>query len=401
MKKLFTILLVALLATLLFSAASAEYYEDDYGPSYDEIVSVTGPYSDRVLTAAQWKDGLVATLDGDEVGYFVNGKAVMIWKCPTSYEDFFVDLSKGFPNAPYSLCLVLSTGELYSFRDDISMNIEETGIYLYGFNLDYSDYFAQRGKSLDSYFFLKQDGAFYYWSPYAKVQLTGFDAQTLVINFDYIFFSDSTGVHVINASLAEMNLHDQRFFSYHPLPVINIGDVDIYEFYGGLYAIDENNEFCFEGDAINQEYGIDFSIWGSTKAEFTLHDFSYYPPRSFYRLQEVMDCPEEEYANPVIYRNISFCGYDGYLAVYQYTNSEIKQIRWVCAENRPGVDTEIEQHIQESGGVFVSSGTYEDEEISAETVFSYEGQLIHVGRRNTEDGFEIVVYANNMEILNE
>ncbi len=400
MKKIIAILLTALFAITLCTTASASYYDDEFGPNYDEIADAVGPFMDRVILAAYWKDGMIATLYGDEVGYFVNGEPIKIWRCPTSDEDQLIDLTKGFPDADYSLCLVLISGELFSFRDDLSMNLEEVGVYMYCRRLAYGDYFAQQGQSLYCCFFLKQDGSLYYWSPYAKVLLTNANAENIIINFDYVLFSDDFGVHVINASLAEMNLHNQRFFSYHPLPIVDMGDIDIWQFAGGLYN-ENDGVFYRSSDWFDQEYGIDFSIWGSTKAEFTLHDFSYYPPRSFYRLQEVMDCPEEEYANPVIYRNISFCGYDGYLAVYQYTNSEIKQIRWICTENHTGVDTEIEQRIQESGGVFVSSGTYEDEDISAETVFSYEDQLIHVGRRNTEDGFEIVVYANNMEILNE
>ena len=400
MKKIIAILLVALFATSLFATASASYFDGNYGLDRGEISEITGPYCDRVILATPWKDGLVATLEGDEVGYFVDGQVVAIWQCPTTDEDFFVDLSKGFPNAEYSLCLVLVTGELYSFRDDISMNIEETGVYLYGFCLDWEDYFAQKGKSLYSYFFLKQDGALYYWSPYAKVLLTNANARDLVVNVDYVFFSDDFGVHVINASLAEMNLHNQRFFSYHPLPIIDLGNVDIWEYCGGLYAID-GDEFYSISEPFDQKYGIDFSIWGTAKTEFTLDDFAYYPSRSFYRLQEILDNPEGEYANPVIYHNVSFYGHDGYLSVRLQSRTEIEQIRWISYDGSFDINTDLEQIIFESGGIYIDSGTYEDEDITADAIYDYNGQLIHVCYYETDTSFETIVYANNMEILNE
>ena len=400
MKKFIAIILVAILATLSLATASASYFDGSYGLDYDEIANITGAYSNRVMLATPWKDGVVATLEGDEVGYFVGGEAIAIWDCPTSYEDFFVDLSKGFPNAEYSLCLVLVTGELFSIRDDLSMNLEETDVYMYGFCLDWENYFAQKGQSLYAYFFIKQDGALYYWSPYAKVMLTNYDARDLVVNVDYIIFSDAAGVHVVNASLAEMNLHNQRYFSYHPLPIIDMGNVDIWEYSGGLYALD-GDEFFSVSDWFDQEYGVDFSVWGNAKTEFTLDDFVYYPSRSFYRLQEILDNPEEEYANPVVYRNISFCGYSGHLMVKLSSQTEIEQIRWVCDDSSFEVNTAIEEFVIESGGTFVDGGTYEDRDITAEVVYNYEGQLIHIARYETGDKFETIIYANNMEILNE
>ena len=406
MKKIIAILLVAILATLSLTTVFAEdFYGDDwcgdtYGPSYEEIVSITGSYSDRVLSAMNWKDGLVATLEGDEVGYFVDGKVVALWPCPTSYEDFFIDLSKGFPDAEYSLCLVLVTGELITFHDNISMNLEETDVYTYGFNLDWSDYFMRKGKSLNSYFFLNQGGALYYWSPYAKVLLSIGNVNAIVVNVDYVLFADDAGVHVINASLAEMNLHNQRFFSYHPLPIIDMGNVNIWDFCGDLYGV-EGTDFVRTSDWFDQKYGTDFSIWGSIKARFTLEDFAYYPSRNIYALQEAMDTPEDDYANPIVYHDVSFCDHDGYLAAHLLSPTVIKQLRWTCYDGSVGVYNDIKRYILGAGGVLVSSGTYQDGEFIEESVYKYTDQLIHVAYRDNGGDFEIVVYANNMEVLNE
>jgi hypothetical protein len=55
----------------------------------------------------------------------------------------------------------------------------------------------------------------------------------------------------------------------------------------------------------------------------------------------------------------------------------------------------------ESGGIYIDSGTYEDEDITADAVYDYNGQLIHVCYYETDTSFETIVYADNTEILNE
>jgi hypothetical protein len=101
--------------------------------------------------------------------------------------------------------------------------------------------------------------------------------------------------------------------------------------------------------------------------------------------------PADEYADPLLFRDISFYGNDGDLLVYLANEVEIKQIRWVAADNDPDLTDELYGLIA-SRSDYVSSGS------NGEEIYRCGDQLIHIGCQ--EDG-RVYIYANNMRKVNE
>ena len=83
MKKHLALILAILMTLPLFTAAAAEGLDQDAYPdiylSDSELAKIVGPFYDRIYTAVRFKEGALAIMSGDEIGYFENGSMIMKW----------------------------------------------------------------------------------------------------------------------------------------------------------------------------------------------------------------------------------------------------------------------------------------------------------------------------------
>ena len=384
MRKLLAILLAIMMAISLAPVASADLFVSAIAMNDDEIATHAGSYYDQVIYAARFKDGLVAIMHGDHLGYFVNGELVMRWDYPTSEEDFFFYVKDAYPKAEYDLCVMLGT-TVYSIRNNLSMHEEISDVSYYGFDLDFAYIFAIRS------------GALYYWSPYALVQVSDSDVYDMVVNVDYAFFDDASGGHVINASLRDMSRMTMRYYMYHPLQICDLPST-FWDWYGEVYGWDENGLVDQSAD-FDQQFGIDFSGWGNPKLDFAVEDFLTYPGMTVNELESIFDSPIEDYSNPIQFADISFYGHNGTLVAYYVDEATFKYIRWVSDSGSLELTEELKAIVAERGG-FVKHNSFQDSN-AEEDVYDVGGQMVHVGYQLIDDTIISFVYANNKYLTDE
>ena len=357
MKKVFLFLFVIIVATLLFSTASANIFNDDIAMDSTEIAQIAGPYASRVCKAARWKDGMVAILDNDQIAYFIaeQDEPVMVWEHPTYDYDFFFSTTVAWPDAEYDLCVVFGDREVYSFRNNLSMAFEIGDLTYFGFDENFA------------YFFSNQEGRLFFWSPYAKVPIVCDDAQDVIVEADYVFFNDRNGGHVIDASVEAMNRHNQFYFIYHPLRIVDFGD----DFWNHCGLYEHSEEF-------DREYGLDFTRWGYPKTEIKLSEFVYYTDRSYSAITEDFDLSAKEFDNPAIHDGVSFCGHDGYLLVFCMGFNNVKRLCWVSHSGSAELTAELREIVAAECTPTDSNVRFNDDVIE-EYAYSLQGNIIHVG----------------------
>ncbi len=392
MRKFFTILLaIVLMVTMTVTVASADIFNDDIAMEDNEIAKHAGNYYNRVFMAARWKDGIVATLEGDEVGYFVNGNPVAIWPHETTYEDFFCSTKIAYPNSDYDLFAVLGS-DICSFRDDISMAIEVEDVSFFGFPEDeLNRFFLAKCGAPCSHFFVMKDGVLSFWSPYAFVTLSNSGVYRVNADGEYVFFADDFGTHVLNASLAEMNKHNQRYFSYHPIEIVDLDTDEFLDYCGSLYVWDFDGIHP-ETEEFDKRFGIDLSKWGHPKMDFNVEDFWFFIDHSAALMQRTFDCPEGDYKNPTIYNNIEFYGLKGRLVVSLFNMFEIKGISWESYDSSEDTTQKLKNTLI-TKGILISENVKTDDG-GIESTYNVDGQLIHVGIRNADGSPVSYVYAD-------
>ena len=379
MKRFFVVLLaIVLMAAMTITTASADIFNDDIAVEDDEIAKHAGNYYNRIFMAARWKDGIVATLEGDEVGYFVDGTPVAIWPHETTYEDFFCSTKVAYPNSQYDLFAVLGS-DICSFRDDISMAIEAENVSFFGFPEDeFNLYFLAKNGAPCSHFFVMNSGLLLFWSPYAFVTLANSGVHRVNVDGEYVFFADDYGTHILNASLAEMNKRNQRYFSYHPIEIVDLDTDEFLDYCGTLY------EWDFDGihpqtEEFDKRFGIDLSVWGHPKIDFTVDDFRFYIEHSMMLMYRTFDCPEGNYENPTIFNNLDFYGLKGRLVVSLFNMLEIEGIRWESYDSSENTTQKLKNTLI-TKGILISDNVKTDDD-GIESVYNVDGQLIHVGIR--------------------
>ena len=380
MKKLLAVLFVFMMAIFMFAVSFADEYVNEVALTDSEIDAMAGSYSGQIIRAAKFKDGLAATMYGDRLGYFVDGEPVQIWEgYQVSDEDFFFGIKGYNPKAGYDLCIMLGN-TVYSIRDDLTLRYEVSHVFCYGFGVDYC------------YFFALSDGDLYYWSPYALVLISGSGVYDMIVNVDYAFFDDHSGGHVINASLRDMNRMNQRYFTYHPLKIIDLG-ATFWDYYGDMYDWDENG-LVDNTAAFNQQFGVDFSVWGNPKFDLTVEDFTTLPDKTVAAIEMIFDSPVEDYTNPLQYDNIYFCGHRGLLDVPYVDEVTIYNVRWRCTNGSVTLTEELKGIVGDRCRLIDHIAN--TEEGYDEYVYKLNGHKIHVGYQNVIDGSVIsYVYTYN------
>ena len=382
MKKFFALILAVLMAMSLFATAAAEDWDEEAYPdiylSDSELAEIVGPFYDRVYVAVRFKEGALAIMNGDEIGYFENGNMVMRWNHATSDFDYFFDVF-AYPQADYSICAILDGGDIVSFRDDLTMGLEAHDIYE----------FALGDDAVYAYV-LTEDKTLYYWSPYVYMPIASGVDQAITF-YGITFLADENCISVIGADAFDIGKKSMDYYRHHDLRVVPLGSGSIDDY--ATEALGENFEpndrriaaFC-------EKYDFTFTIGGNEmKYDFSVEDFTEYPYTTINYCLTMFEPPADEYADPLLFRDISFYGNDGDLLVYLANEVEIKQIRWVAADNDPDLTDELYGLIA-SRCDYVSSGS------NGEEIYRCGDQLIHIGCQ--EDG-RVYIYANNMRKVNE
>ena len=394
MKKILVILFAILLATILYSTAFAVDFNEDIELTDAEISSMAGIYSGRVLKAARFKDGMIATLDGNEVAYYVNGEQVMLWRHETSPDDAFYSTKIAYPDAEFDLFAVLGT-DICSFSDDIEIRQEATGVVCQGLIDNYADYLWEHEGAVCYQFFTINDGAFHIWTPYAYVMVSNSGVQYVATEGEYVFFYDDYGLHAINACLSEINRRSQRYFRYHPLQIVELKDTDLWEIYGGMYWFNEEGVLRDGSELFNEQYGADITKWGHPKTDFTVEDFSYYVHCSAASIEGTFDSPAEDYSTPIVYDNIDFYGHNGRLVILLATITDVRRITWESYESSEEITAELESIVAAQGVPSASADRPDVEHV--ESVYEVGDQLIHVCTRYENGEEQSYVYANNRD----
>ena len=381
MKKFFALILAILLVMSLFTTAVAEDWDDEYPDIYlddSELAEIVGPYYGRIYVAARFKNGAVAIMDDDKVGYFENGNLVMEWSHPTSNEDYFFDVSYDYPDAEYDLCAILCD-QIVSFYDDLTMRVEVNNVFSYAIGDD--AVFA---------YDMADDRSLYYWSPYVRI-LIDTDVYEVSTFYGITFISDKTGVSILGVKAFDIGKMPQRFYNHHFVPLIPLGNYSIGDYVAEAYG-DELEPDDQRMSAFFKKYDIKFSEWGETKLDFSIEDFAEYPYMTVNSILSAFAYPDDEYADPLMFSDIAFYGNAGDLLVYLANEVEIKQIRWVSTSDDPDL-------VDELFGLVASRCDYEGSgNADGEEVYRSGDQLIHVGCQ--EDG-RVYIYANNMRKVNE
>ncbi len=382
MKKFFALILAILMAMPLFTTATAEDWEDGGYPDIylDDatIKTIVGSYYSHVITAAKFKDGALAIMDGNKIGYFEGGNLVMEWSHPTTDFDFFFDVFD-YPDAEYSICAVLGS-DLVSFRDDLSMHIEAQNLYQFSF-----------GEDAVYAYVLTDDGSLYYWSPYVYL-LIAHDVEQAISFYGVTFFISDGCVYVVGAYVFDIGKMTQEYYRHHELHVIPLGPGHIDDYVDEAFGeeFEPNDErmaaFC-------EKYDFSFaSVGQEMKYDITIEDFTDFPYTTVNYCLATFDLPADEYADPLVFTDISFYGNYGDLMVYLANDVELKQIRWVSVNSDDDSSDEL------FGLVASRCDWVGDGKVPGEEVYRYGDQLIHVG--NLEDG-RVYIYANNMRKVNE
>ncbi len=383
MKKLFALILAILMAMPLFTAAAVEGRDEEAYPdiflSDPEVAEIVGPFYNRVYAAVRFKEGALAIMSGDEIGYFENGSMVMKWNHATSEFDYFFDVF-AYPEAEYSICAILIGGDIVSFRDDLSMSLEVHDVYEFALGDD--AVYAYR---------LTEDGTLYYWSPYVYMPISSGVAQAITF-YGMTFIADDNCISIVGADAFDIGKLSMDYYRHHDIHVIPLGDgsIDDYatEVLGEDFEPDESRiaAFC-------EKYEFSFTTGSDAiKHDFSLDDFAEYPYTTINYCLNAFQSPADEYADPLLFRDIAFYGYVGDLLIYLANEVEIKQIRWVSADYDPDLVDELCKLV-DSESVYISSGSSGNEEI-----YRYGDQLIHIGCQ--EDG-RAYIYANNRRKVNE
>ena len=365
MKKFLSLILTLVLAATMIvclpAVASAGFNPDS--PGDEDLAAVMGAYYPRAFSAANFKDGVIALMEGNEIGYFVGGKPEMIWRHETDPEcDFLFCVNDYYPNAEYALCGFIGN-DVLSFKDDISMEVEFDNVYTYDFGEDYLFFFRIRGGSL------------YLWTPYFEQLISEHNATDVITTGVYAFYADDRGNHVFGASLADICKKTQDFLGYHPIPVIDL-DGDIWDYYPELYWYDEDG-FVDNTANFNQEHGIDFASWGNPKHNLTVDDFVHYVRANINVVTADFDVPFSGYYDPLIYPDIDFYSFDGYVEFELASDIKMNKLTWFSHEGSPDMAMQIGDIITNSGGAYVRTDLLDYD--GAELVYEYDGQLFHVG----------------------
>ena len=385
MKKLISLLLTLVLVVTMAAClpAVAMAGVDPDSPGDDELAAIMGSYYPRAFSSARFKDGVIALMNGNEIGYFVGGKAEMIWRHETDPEcDFLFCVNDYYPDAAYSLCGVAGN-DVLSFRDNISMVVELDNVYTYGFGEDYL------------FFFRLINGCLYLWTPYIEQQISDYNAFDVITTGAYAFYADDRGDHVFGASLADICKKTQEYIDHHPIPIVDL-DGNIWDYYPELYWYDDGGLVDNTAD-FNRQYGIDFSAWGHSKHSVTLDDFVYYVRHMPKVVRADFDIPFSDYYNPLIYPDIDFYSFDGYVEFELASEVELKKFTWFSHEGSADMAKQIGGIITNSGGMYVRTDLLDMDGV--ELVYEYDGQLIHVGCLIGDP--TTYVYAFNPEIVEE
>lgn len=383
MKKLFALILVMLMAMSLFTTAAAEGGDEEAYPdislSDSELAEIVGPFYDRVYVAARFKEGALAIMNGDEIGYFENGNMVMKWNHATSEFDSFFDVF-AYPQAEYSICAILIGGDIVSFRDDLSMCIEVHDVY--EFVLGDDAVYAYR---------LTEDGTLYYWSPYVYMPISSGVEQAITF-YGITFLADENGISVVGADAFDIGKMSMDYYRHHDIHVIPLGSGSIDDYATEALGEDfESNDSRIA--AFCEKYNFTFTTGSNElKYDITVKDLAEYPYTTINYCLMAFEPPTDEYADPLLFRDIAFYGNAGDLMIYLANEVEIRQIRWASADNDPNLADEL-YGLVASESIYVRDNTSGKEEI-----YRYGDQLIHVGCQ--EDG-RIYIYANNMRKVNE
>ena len=383
MKKHLALILAILMTLPLFTAAAAEGLDQDAYPdiylSDSELAKIVGPFYDRIYTAVRFKEGALAIMSGDEIGYFENGSMIMKWNHATSEFDCFFDVF-AYPLAEYSICAILIGGDIVSFRDDLSMGLEVHDVYEFALGDD--AVYAYR---------LSEDGMLYYWSPYVYIPISSGVEQAITF-YGMTFLVNENCISIVGADAFDIGKLPMDYYRHHDIHVVPLGDGTIDDY--ATEALGEN----FEPDesriaAFCEKYGFTFSTGSNEiKHDFSVSDFAEYPYTTVNYCLAAFDPPADEYADPLLFRDISFNGNTGDLLIYLANEVEIRQIRWVSADNGQNLVEEL-NNLVASESVYVSGGSS-----GKESIYRYGDQLIHIGCQ--EDG-RVYIYANNMRKVSE
>lgn len=353
-----------------------------------ELEGIMGEYFPRCYTATYYRYGALAIMDDNEIGYFTEGNTEVVWRHGTDSErDFFMTVKEAYPNAEYDIC-AYAGNDVLSFDDDLSMEVEMSKVWTYEFGEDYLCFLSIEG------------GALALWTPYAYIIIATNGVYDAVINRDYLLFADKFGGHVVNARLSEVCKQTQAYLSFHPLPIVDLGEnADIWDYYPELYWYDEYG-LVDNTASFNEEFGIDFDAWGgaeSSKHDFALSDFESFVTKPISEIINIFDVPIEMYVDPFVYNNITFNGHNGYLQFYRANDYDLKSIYWYDNEGTLTLD-ELIQLVEAAGGKFVRNDIPEDYGI--EYVYELNGRFIHVGY-TAEGGPTCYIYANNPYMVDE
>ena len=387
MKKFVSLLLALVMATIMIvclPATAAAGFEYDL-PGDDELASILGDYSERAYASARFKDGVIALLFGDEIAYIVDGQPQMMYRHKTDPEgDFFFCVQEHYPDAEYNLCACVGN-DILSFRDNLAMEVELENVYTSDFGTDYM------------FCFNLEEGCLILWTPYTKLLVAKNDVTDVVTTGEYAFFTDAFGSHAFGASLADICKKTDAYLRRHPIPIVDLGDLDIWDIYPELYWYDENG-FVDNTASFNEEYGIDFSSWGSAKHDFTFEDFPIYTRASVRTITETFDVPLDIYDNPLVYYDITFYGFEGYLQFYRASDLDLEKIYWYDNEGSGELTLELCNILEDAGGKVLRTDVLEM--YGLEYVYDLGGQIIHVGYTD-EYGPTTYVYAYNPERVDE
>ena len=379
------IVMAAMLTVCLPTAALAEVNFTAEPMDDAELKKTMGEYYDRCIGAACFEYGAIALMEGDEIGYFAFGNTETVWNHATDVErDIFFRVGEGYPDAGYDLC-AYAGNDVLSFRSGEMMEIEMTNVWTYDFGEDYL------------YFISIDGGALTLWTPYAHIILATDGVYDAVVNRDYLLFSDAHGGHVVNARMSDICKKTQAYLSYHMPPIIDMGNVEIWDYYPELYWYDEYGLVDNTAD-FNNEFGINFDAWGSSKHDFSLDDFATYVSMPINGILNTFDIPLEMYEDPFTYPDITFNGHSGYLQFYRASDFELKSIYWYDNEGTPGLIDELCKLVEDAGGKLARTDVLEG--YGVEYVYKLNGRYIHVGYTD-ENGPTSYIYAYNPNTYDE